>query len=166
MNVCRVWPHLMRLVESGSLISVAPTTLSSEIFTKADAHKRETYGKDMHPGTCEPNARALVEAMQAEKGWAVVGGFAVGPIPQYPTRHVWVRKGDAHFDPTWSLNIVSTVPTITYTMVPVAEYYYFALPGMFPEGEVLGRKGLNYLSEIAAELGIELLEDHLFDIRT
>jgi len=107
MKACRNWPHLMGLVESGDLISVTPTIPSSEIFIRADAYKREIYGKNMHPRTCEPNARALVEAMPAKEGWAVVGGFAVGPIPKYPTKHVWVRKDDAHFDPIWSLRVVS-----------------------------------------------------------
>jgi hypothetical protein len=154
-------PQLMHLVESGKLISVTPTTLPSEIFLKGDAYKRETYGVPMHPRTCEPNARALVEAMQAEEGWAVVGGFAVGPTPEYPTRHVWVRKGDAHFDPTWSCKIANTVPTITHIMVPIAEYHYFALPGVFPEGNVRGSRGLHYLLDMVDELGIELLENHL-----
>lgn len=164
MKSCRIWPHLMLLVDSGKLISVTPTIPSSEIFIRADAYKREIYGKTMHPRTCEPNARALVEAMPAGEGWAVVGGFAVGPSPEYPTRHVWVRKGDAHFDPTWSLNVVSFVPTFTYSQVPVAKYIYFALPGFFPEGDVRESKGLHYLTDMADELGIELLENHQFDI--
>lgn len=150
----------MRLVESGKLISVRPATLSSEIFMMGDAYKREVYRVPMHPRTCEPNARALVEAMQAEEGWAVVGGFAVGPIPEYPTSHVWVRKGDTHFDPTWSCKIASSVPTITHFMVPIADYSYFALPGSFPDGGVRGSKGLHYLYDVAEELKIELLENH------
>lgn len=163
MEACRIWPHLMRLVESGKLISVTPAILSPEIFMKGDAHKRKTYGPPMHPRTCEANARALVEAMQAEEGWAVVGGFAVGPTPEYPTQHIWVRKGDAQFDPTWSCKIAGTVPTVTHTMVSIAEYRYFALPGIFPDGEVLDVRGLDYLTEKAAELGIDLLENHQWE---
>jgi hypothetical protein len=34
--------------------------------------------------------------------WAVVGGFAIGPVAAYPVRHVWVRNGRVHFDPMWS----------------------------------------------------------------
>jgi hypothetical protein len=158
MNACRTWPQLMRLVKTGKLISITPTILSPEIFMKGDAYKRKICGKPMHPWTCEANARALVEAMQAEEGWAVVGGFALGPNPVYPTKHVWVRKGNAHFDPTWS--IPSTVPTITFSKVPNAKYHYFALPGIFPEGDVCHGRGIIYLLDKAEELGIELLENH------
>ena len=145
MNAYRIFPQLMHLVESGKLISVTPAILSPEIFMKGDTYKRAAYGVAMHPRTCEPNARALVEAMHAEEGWAVVGGFAIGPSPEYPTRHIWVRKDDTHFDPTWSYG---------------SDYRYFALPGIFPEGNVRSSRGLHYLSDVAAELGIELLEDH------
>ena len=155
----------MRLVESGKLISVTPSIPSPEIFIRANEYKSENYGKNMHPRTCEPNARALVKAMPAEERWAVVGGFAVGPRPEYPTRHVWVRKDDSHFDPTWSLRVDSYAP-FTHSLVPVAEYSYFALPSIFPEGDVRESKGLHYLTDMAGELGIELLENHQFDSYT
>jgi hypothetical protein len=112
----------MRLVESGKLISVTPTIPSSEIFIRANAYKRENYGMNMHPRTCEPNAQAFAEAMQVEEGWTVVGGFAVGPIPKYPTKHIWVRKGDTHIDPTWSLRVISFEPTFTYSLMPIDDY--------------------------------------------
>ena len=150
MEACRIWPHLLRLVESGHLLSVTPAIPSPEMFVKGDARKMEICGRPLHPWTCEINARALVEAMQDEEGWAVVGGFAIGPTPKYPVRHVWVRKGNDHFDPTWSRRL-------TY-IVPIAEYRYFALPGIFPD-----RDGLDYLTQQAAALGIDLLEDHQWD---
>jgi hypothetical protein len=55
------------------------------------------------------------------------------------------------------------MPSFTYRLGSIADYSYFALPGIFPEGDVRKSKGLRYLSEMAEELGIELLEDHLLD---
>ena len=82
----------------------------------------------------------------------MLAASAIGPTPEYPVRHVWVRKGDAHFDPTWSRHIRDSVPPTQYHyfFVPIAEYRYFALPGIFPD-----RDGLDYLTQQAAELEIE-----------
>jgi hypothetical protein len=73
------------------------------MFSKGDACKLSAYGRPLPPWTCEPNARCLVEAMRNDgDDWAVVGGFAIGPVAAYPVRHVWVRNGRVHFDPMWS----------------------------------------------------------------
>lgn len=107
-------------MKNGSMPNVASSDAPGRVWTAALGYSGN------------PDARELVEAMQGEEGWAVVGGFAVGPTPRYPTGHVWVRKGDAHFDPTWSRRL-------TY-IVPIAEYRYFALPGIFPDAARWGRR--------------------------
>lgn len=147
----------MRLVEAGQLVRITPEIPSAEMFAKGDAYKMKVYGRPLHPRTCEPNARCLLEAMRAEGDWAVVGGFAIGPVPAYPVRHLWVRNGNVHFDPTWSRRITQFVPPAEYQyrIVSISDYRYFALPTVFPDGN-----GLEYLTRQAATLGLELLEDH------
>jgi len=41
METCRIWSHLLRLVESAHLLQVVPAIPSAEIFAKADARKME-----------------------------------------------------------------------------------------------------------------------------
>jgi hypothetical protein len=142
---------------------VASSRVSVSKACSVTNREREDHLNRAAPTTCEANARAIIEAMQDEEGWAVVGGFAIGESPDYPTQHVWVRKGDTHFDPTWSRKITNARPIITQIVVPIDKYRYFVLPGIFPDGDVLGRIGLNYLTEKAAELGIDLLEYHQWD---
>jgi hypothetical protein len=95
--------------------------------------------------------------MGTDDDWAVVGGFAIGPVAAYPVRHVWVRNGAVHFDPTWSRRIIDFMPPARYQyrLVSIAEFRYFALPTTFPDGD-----GLDYLTQRAAALRLELLEDH------
>jgi len=40
---------------------------------------------------------------QGENDWHIVPGFAFNPECKKPLRHVWVRKGYGHYDPTWIL---------------------------------------------------------------
>lgn len=159
MEECRVWAHLMSVVKSGQLTLVTPEVPSAEMFWRGDARKMEVYERPIHPSTCEPNARCLVEAMRLnnDDGWSVVGGFAIGPIPTYPVRHIWVRNRGVHFDPTWSRRITHSPPPGDYRfrVVSLISYRYFVLPDSFPDSD-----GLEYLTRQAATLGVELLEDH------
>jgi hypothetical protein len=148
----------MGLVQAGRLLRVTPEVPSAEMLSRGDACKMSAYGRPLHPWTCEPNARCLVEAMRADgDDWAVVGGFAIGPVAAYPVRHVWVRNGGLHFDPTWSRRITHFMPPADYRyrMVSITDFRYFALPTSFPD-----REGLDYLTRQAATLGLELLENH------
>ena len=55
---------------------------------------------------CQDNSMCVVKAMHeiGEFDWHVVPGFARNPRLEEPTAHFWVRKGEIHYDPTWSLN--------------------------------------------------------------
>lgn len=55
---------------------------------------------------CQDNSMCVVKAMQeiGEFDWHVVPGFAKNPKLKEPTAHFWVRNGETHYDPTWSLN--------------------------------------------------------------
>lgn len=159
MEECKVWSRLMSLVNSGRLALARPEVPSPQMFSRADARKLEIYGRPIHPRTCEPNARCLVEAMRLnnDDAWSVVEGFAIGPIPTYPTRHVWVQKQGVHFDPTWSRRIMHSPPPGDYQfkLVSLDRFRYFALPAALPKVD-----GLQYLTRQASKLGVELLEDH------
>src|SRR5437870_13800045 len=91
-------------VRSGRLIPVSVGIPPTSVFAIGDARSAEVYKNPMNCYSCEDNSRCVVEGMNAlgASDWVVVGGFAFGPIPDFPTVHVWVRKGSTHFDPTWS----------------------------------------------------------------
>jgi hypothetical protein len=53
---------------------------------------------------CADISVCALEAMResGETDWHIVPGFAFNPGCKDPHRHVWVRKGLLHYDPTWS----------------------------------------------------------------
>jgi len=71
----------------------------------------------MKDGQCQTNSICIVEAM-FEKGrydWHIVPGFGFNPHYQRFVRHVWVRNGSNHYDPTWSLKSLKwNVEKLTY----------------------------------------------------
>ena len=108
-------------VKDGLLEQVSGGVPSSEVFTIGDERTQQEGGKCMTFYTCAGNSVCVVKGMEdkGESGWGVVGGFAFfcqipkindnNPVdsPPIPVEHglrwhVWVKKGDIHFDPTWS----------------------------------------------------------------
>ena len=108
-------------VKNGLLEQVSVGVPSDEVFTIGDERTQQEGGQCMTFGTCGGNSVCVVKGMEerGESGWEVVGGFAFfcqtpetsdnapadsPPIPvEHGLRwHVWVKKGERHFDPTWS----------------------------------------------------------------
>ena len=108
-------------VKDGLLEQVSVRVPSDEVFTVGDKRTEQEGGKRMTFGTCTGNSVCVVKGMEdkGESDWQVVGGFAFfcqspelgdnGPVDSPPIvvkhglrLHVWVKKGDTHFDPTWS----------------------------------------------------------------
>ncbi len=105
------------LERMGKLKRVHAKDISAEIRALGDAKKKTQDGQRMAGFQCELNARALIEAMteKGENDWHIVFGVAHGDDPLGPVAHVWTRKGDEHFDPTWSI------------FGPVDRWQYFVL---------------------------------------
>jgi hypothetical protein len=122
------------LVRQGKLKRVDVQPISSRERALGDAKKRTQDNQRMAGGQCEPNVRALTAAMleAGENDWHAVFGIARGTDPRGPVAHAWVRKGDDHFDPTWSL------------MGPIDECRYFVLVGV----EAAAVKSLNDVENI------------------
>ena len=110
-------------VKNGLLEQVSVSVPSDEVFIIGDERTQQEGGQGMTFGTCAGNSVCVVKGMEdkGESGWEVVGGFAFfrqtpekirddkDPAGLPPThvehglgRHVWVKKGERHFDPTWS----------------------------------------------------------------
>ena len=108
-------------VKDGLLEQVSVSVPSDEVFTIGDERTQQEGGQCMTFGTCAGNSVCVVKGMEerGESGWEVVGGFAFfcqtpetsdnvpadsPPIPvEHGLRcHVWVKRDDTHFDPTWS----------------------------------------------------------------
>lgn len=62
-------------------------------------------GLRMGAFTCAGNAFYMVNAMRrrGRVDWNIVAGLGVAPRLALPAWHVWVRRGNDHSDPTWSL---------------------------------------------------------------
>jgi hypothetical protein len=90
-------------VEKGWLRRVAVLQPDVRVLELGTAESRRRFKTDMGGFTCGDNSMCVVDAMLAagEAGWRVVPGFAVGGNCDLPSAHVWVAKGDRHFDPTW-----------------------------------------------------------------
>ncbi len=106
-------------VKEGLLEKVSVGIPSDEVFTIGDKKTQQEAGKGkrMVFGACVRNSVRVVKGMKdkGESGWEVVGGFAFfcqtleigGNDPVDSSEHglrchVWIKKDDAHFDPTWS----------------------------------------------------------------
>lgn len=103
---------IKELEEKGSIIRVNVHRLPDPVKEYGDKrydtiiNKPLCNLKGMIGNDCSRNSICVVEAMHenGEDDWYVVPGFAFTPESgQYPLAHVWVRKGDMHYDPTWSL---------------------------------------------------------------
>lgn len=166
-------------VKDGLLEQVSVSMPSDEVFTIGDERKQQEGGKRMTfglRGQCASNSVCVVKGMgdKGESGWEVVGGFAlfrqtpeisddtdpVG-IPPIPIEHgllchVWIKKGDTHFDPTWSRYYDA--------MQDISPNRYFALTDqrmmrciMLTGGDLLEveRAMLSYLKGLAEKWGLE-----------
>ena len=144
-------------VESGRLIQVSVKIPPPGIFEVGDAWGEKTYGGSMCAFTCEANSRWIVEGMNArgELDWHIVGGFAFPVFPKWalgpeddpsdnrPRIHVWVRRGDVHFDPTWSRSVGK--------ILDISQNRYFALANNIP----LEDNGLEHLKRLADGWNLE-----------
>ncbi len=69
---------------------------------------------------CQTNSICIVEAMikRGENNWHIVPGLGFEPVKRELVAHVWVRHGDHHYDPTWSLGIFkSNVKELTHYQI-------------------------------------------------
>ena len=108
-------------IKEGFLEQVRVRVPADEVFAIGDERTQQEGGQCMTSGTCAGNSVCVVKGMEErdESGWEVVGGFAFfcqapeigdndpadspsSPIEPRLRWHVWVKKGDTHFDPTWS----------------------------------------------------------------
>ncbi len=142
-------------VDSGRLIQVSVRIPPPEVFEVGDAWGEKTYGGSMCAFTCEANSRWIVEGMNArgELDWHVVGGFAFPIFPEWlrdstelpdnrPRIHIWVRREDIYFDPTWS--------RAGEEILDISQNRYFALVDVLLEDS-----GLEHLKRLAEGWNLE-----------
>lgn len=139
-------------VNAGRLVPVCMKIPPPEVFEVGDTWKE----KPMNASTCEANSRWIVEGMSArgESDWHIVGGFAFPLFPKWvrgteddppdnrPRIHVWVRRGDVHFDPTWA--------RYAGKILDISQNRYFALVGVSLEDD-----GLEHLKRLADGWNLE-----------
>jgi hypothetical protein len=91
-------------VLAGSLQEI-PNIKPPSVHVRAlgDAKNKALRNYEMNIYFCWENSPSIVEAMKevGENDWRVVYGFAFGSGGRL-YGHVWVSKGDQHFDATWS----------------------------------------------------------------
>jgi hypothetical protein len=74
---------------------------------KTGDHKAVALSKSLNLYlNCADKSICFVNAMQevGEIEWRFVPGFAFRSDCKYPFRHVWIRNGERHYDPTWYMN--------------------------------------------------------------
>ena len=115
------------LLKAGSIEQIARVEAPSAQAQKlADAKSKVLYDYGVNSGInghlCYENAPSLVEAMKdaGEIGWEVVYGLARNNLGDLAW-HVWTKRGDQHFDPSWS-----------YLGLPLDRCSYYALTAKHP----------------------------------
>jgi hypothetical protein len=111
------------LLKAGDIEQIARVEApSAQTQNLADAKSKALYNHGINGRLCYENAPSLVEAMKDANhiGWEVVYGIARNHLGDLAW-HVWAKRAERHFDPTWS-----------HLALPLDKCSYYALTAKHP----------------------------------
>lgn len=97
---------IIELEKRGLLKKVKVQSPPDNVKETAD-HKAAALSKSLNLNlNCADKSICFVNAMQEEdeNDWHFVPGFTFRSDCKYPFRHVWIRNGKRHYDPTWYIH--------------------------------------------------------------